>query len=59
MVGATIGKEFFKDLDYSDPISRLSEMVEDSLLSFEVISRVAKTFDLDINQEPKQEATSI
>lgn len=46
MVGAKIGREFFTDLDYSGPVLFLSEMAEASLLSLEVMSRIATPFDL-------------
>jgi hypothetical protein len=49
MVGTTIGKEAFSDLDYADDVALLAEMLTVLTLALDVIDNEAQPLGLSIN----------
>jgi len=49
MVGTTIGCKPFSDLDFTDDVTLLSEMLEVLLLALEIMEQEARPFGLEIN----------
>jgi len=49
MVGTTIGKESFTDLDFADDVALLAEMLSVLVLALEVMDREAHPLGLTIN----------
>jgi len=49
MIGVTLGREVFTDLDFADDVSLLAEMLEVLVLTLTVTQEEASTFGLQIN----------
>ena len=49
MIGVTLGKEVFTDLDFADDVSLLAEMLEVLVFVLTVMQEEASTFGLQMN----------
>jgi len=46
---ATVGDQLITDLDYADDVALLAEMLEELLISLDIMQSEASTFGLNIN----------